>query len=699
MNLALVTPWFGKELVGGAERLAWELAFGLRARGHGTTVYTTCVESYARPWNKNTLTPGLALVDGLPVLRFPVDRTNLASFHAVNRKLLATDRRNFKPGAEILDEAETRRFVRDNIGSAKLVEHLAARAKTFDAVLFVPYLYGTTLQAWRAVADRAAIVPCLHDEAYAYLDPVSEMMRESAALFFNSQAEYELARRLYGPGIDPRSAVVGSGVATPEAGTLPVELAEKKYTLYIGRWDEGKNVSLLVEAFRRFRAITPESPLRLVFAGEGSEKQHFADASILGLGRVSDDERDGLLRNCVALLQPSVNESFSRSIMEAWACGRPVAVHRDCAVTAGALAETGAGWQAGDVAEWQRLFHRLDAAAPIELAALGSRGETYVRENASWERIFERYEERLLALVAARDAVPTRDIQVTQVLERAAYGDAETIFALQLDRTLRRRGAKTTVVAREVTEEMREAVRQAKNGVSGIRAAPTPSAKKLHGAADVQQFAVDAYVDITRWNIKPDAGLMAGLQDGRNNLLAVAPVVPENRQLECVELFAGYLAFDSNARLSMIGPIIDDAYARAVHQRIETLALEHRILLSGVVSHPVLAAFYRTAHLFISLRETYATGLSLLEAAAFDLPICALANEDARALLGNSGVLVTEIDRPLEMAALWHLLISDQALRAKILAGQRRRIVAISADRIADEMLEKFAEASPSRHD
>ncbi|MGC8485638.1 MAG: glycosyltransferase family 4 protein, partial [Candidatus Baltobacteraceae bacterium] len=467
MNLALVTPWFGEELVGGAERLAWDLAFGLRTRGHSTTVYTTCVESFASRWNKNTLKPGLSLIGELPVLRFPVDAANVTSFRAVNRKLLATERRSLKPGAAILDASETERFVRDNIGSSRLVEHLAARAKTFDAVLFLPYLYGTTLQAWRAVADRAVILPCLHDEPYAYLEPVAEMMRASAALLLNSRAEYELARRLYGPGIDPRSTVVGSGVAVPGIGRLPSALAEKKFVLYIGRWDEGKNVALLVDAFRRFRAIAPNSALHLVFAGAGTEQQRFADETILGLGRVSDEERDGLLRHCVALLQPSVNESFSRSIMEAWACGRPVAVHRDCAVTADALAETGAGWEAGDAAEWQRLFHQIDAAAPAELGALGARGEAYVRENASWERVFSRYEERLLALVAARETAPPRGMRVTQLLDRAAYGDAETVFALQLDSTLRRCGADAEVLAREVTEEMRGVVRPASNGATG----------------------------------------------------------------------------------------------------------------------------------------------------------------------------------------------------------------------------------------
>ncbi|MGC8484323.1 MAG: glycosyltransferase, partial [Candidatus Baltobacteraceae bacterium] len=184
----------------------------------------------------------------------------------------------------------------------------------------------------------------------------------------------------------------------------------------------------------------------------------------------------------------------------------------------------------------------------------------------------------------------------------------------------------------------------------------------------------------------------------RSNLLAVAPIAPQNRQLESIDLFARYLAFDSTARLSLVGPILDDEYARSVQQRIEALALEHRILLPGVVSQPALAAFYRTAHLFISLRDRYATGLSLLEAMAFDLPICALACEDAREILCGAGILATGLERPLEIAALWRLAIADASVRAPVLAGQRRRLAGISAERIAEETLAAVAEMAAPVH-
>ncbi|HUY10969.1 MAG TPA: glycosyltransferase, partial [Candidatus Dormibacteraeota bacterium] len=702
-------------LAGGAERLAWDLAHGLRRRGHNTTVYTTCADAFSSPWNRDVLAPGLSMYDELPVLRFRVDRVDLNSFRAVNRKLLAANSagpsRSLRSGSTVLDEAETTRFVRDNIGSSDLVAHLSARARTYDAVLFIPYLYGTTLRAWESVRDRAVIIPCLHDEAYAYLEPIADLMRGAARLLFNSRGEFELARRLFGPGIVPRSHVVGSGIALPaETDPSPVAPGER-YLLYLGRWDEGKNVGLIRDSFQRFRELATSSSLTLLFVGEGSDEQHFPSANIRGLGRVSDAERDRLLRNCTALLQPSVNESFSRVVMEAWAVGRPVVVHKDCAVTSDALEETTAGWAAGDAVEWQRAFNAIDAASDLELAELGARASAYIRENASWERVFDRYEEALGELIASRDPDRRRaSVRVAQILQHADYGDALTTFALQLDGELRRHGADTFVTAGVVDERLNGVVRHADlntiettrlrvvytptagSAESDLRLALTPSAKKGFEVAGAPATRAAPFVDLNRLNIAPDASLMLGLQDGRCNLLAVAPIDASNHQLEIIDVFAQYLAFDFTARLSLVGAVGENEYNRAVQEKIEGLGLEHRILLPGVVSHPALAAFYRTASLFISLRDRYETGLTLLEAMAFDVPLCVRATEDAREILGDAGVLHSDSNRSLELAALWRVLATDAPVRRKILAGQRRRIEQASGDRFTGELLDLLAQ-------
>src|SRR5437016_3409334 len=67
----------------------------------------------------------------------------------------------------------------------------------------------------RIVPEKAILLPCLHDEAYAYLPRVCEMMLGVAQLAFNSESTFAIARHLYGPAIIPRSTVVGSAISWP----------------------------------------------------------------------------------------------------------------------------------------------------------------------------------------------------------------------------------------------------------------------------------------------------------------------------------------------------------------------------------------------------------------------------------------------------------------------------------------------------
>ena len=87
----------------------------------------------------------------------------------------------------------------------------------------MPYLYGPTLLGLPYVAERAYLQPCLHDESYAYLPRVAEVAHLAKGLLFNSAGEYELALRLFGPGIAPKSTIVGEGVEFLEDVPAPAE--------------------------------------------------------------------------------------------------------------------------------------------------------------------------------------------------------------------------------------------------------------------------------------------------------------------------------------------------------------------------------------------------------------------------------------------------------------------------------------------
>ncbi|MFN2474945.1 MAG: hypothetical protein ABR526_01205 [Chthoniobacterales bacterium] len=81
MKLAVVIPWFGRDLKGGAEQQAWQVAARLAARGREIDVLTTCCRSHQDDWSTNHLLAGATNEpEGFTVRRFPVVTRDRAAF-------------------------------------------------------------------------------------------------------------------------------------------------------------------------------------------------------------------------------------------------------------------------------------------------------------------------------------------------------------------------------------------------------------------------------------------------------------------------------------------------------------------------------------------------------------------------------------------------------------------------------------------
>ncbi len=313
------------------------------------------------------------------------------------------------------------------------------------------------------MADRSFLHPCLHDEVYAYLPQVEHCFRTAKELLFNSEGEAFLACRLYGPGILSKSVVIGGGVEvipgrkeeTTYVKDLPV--GRTRFVLYLGRRDSTKNVDLLISAYIRFKTVHPASSLKLVLAGPGLTSFHDAEMGLYDLGLVSEEEKAALLTHCLALFQPSRNESYSRVLMEAWLCGRPVAAHTRCLATAIVVAKAQGGWLAEAETEWADLFVKVDNTSEEELTAWGAKGRQYARENAVWDKVIERYE-RALGLCKQIDTVPIRRKRrlaaIHQLLPGFAYGDAISNHALAMRDHLRRLGYHSEIFVRYLDPRM-----------------------------------------------------------------------------------------------------------------------------------------------------------------------------------------------------------------------------------------------------
>jgi len=398
-SYAFVVPRYGRAIAGGAETLVANLATRVAARGDRVEVWTTCARDN-RSW-ANEFPAGTTVEDGVTVRRFPVDARDLERW--IPRQIQIND----GMALPLEDQLE---WMSESVNSGALYEHIEAHGASFDALFFAPYLFGTTFWGSLIHPQRSYLIPCLHDEHYAYTEVIQSMFRQVAGALFNAAPERDLARSLYG---DIAGGEVGMGfepVPEEEIRELTPFFSEgAPYLLYVGRKETGKNVQLLIDYFtegKRARTI-PES-LRLVIAGAGSfEDLHRPGAltrdDIVDLVHVSEEEKRRLIRHAVALCQPSTNESFSIVIMEAWLLGIPVMVHAKCPVTRHHAIESGGGLYFSDAADFGLVVGELMSNEPLR-RAMGESGCAYVRRRYDWAAVLGRFDAVVEDLLTRREA-------------------------------------------------------------------------------------------------------------------------------------------------------------------------------------------------------------------------------------------------------------------------------------------------------
>lgn len=378
LRLAFVVPRYG-EVVGGAELYAAWLARHLAAVGHQVEVFTTCALDHTT-W-KNVLRPGVQVHDGVKVRRFPTDKRDRRLHLELERAIAA---------GLVLTREEQLLWLSNGVRSTAMERKIRSRASGYDLVIAMPYLFGTTYFAVTSCPERAVVIPCLHDEPYAHLEVMREMLRTSMGVMFNSLPESRLGRDL--AGALNRWAVVGIGFDRPGPGDGEKFLRRHKlsdrFLLYVGRRETGKNVPELVDHFIRYRERRGND-LQLVLAGSG-ELPVPPRKGVLSLDVDWRRERDAMYSASTVVCQPSRNESFSIVLMQAWLARRPVVVHGRGAVTRFHCERSNGGLWYYSYAEFEEILDRLLGDESLR-AALGDSGRRFVEREYSWDAVLGRF--------------------------------------------------------------------------------------------------------------------------------------------------------------------------------------------------------------------------------------------------------------------------------------------------------------------
>ncbi|HEX5225347.1 MAG TPA: glycosyltransferase family 4 protein [Solirubrobacteraceae bacterium] len=385
MRIAIVTRRYWPA-IGGVERVAMNLGETLAARGHEVRVIAQCVDEgrFGRMTH--------IIRENQRFAPFQHDGVNVVQFRPTRprRTLLLPFALELIP---LMGRLSQRRLRRHSAAYyAAVVEPVLS---PLLAGVDVVHVLGGEVMAYAAVraAARAgipsAISPFAHPGDWGFDSGSIRAYREADAVIATTRADAAVYR---GAGVDParlrvvalpvppivRRAAAGDPLPVPDGAPLVVFLGARRPT---------KGVELLLAAAPHVWARHPET--RFAFVGPG-DPLGSADARILDVGRVEDDERGRWLARAQLLCLPSSSESFGMVVGEAWSESVPVVVS-DIPVLRELVEDSGGGLVAA------RTEHALAEAIsslladPGEARSRGARGQQFWRSQLAPEAVCDRH--------------------------------------------------------------------------------------------------------------------------------------------------------------------------------------------------------------------------------------------------------------------------------------------------------------------
>ncbi len=379
-KIAFVCQRYGLEVNGGAELYCRRIAEKLSSL-YDVTIYTTCAKNHIT-W-ANEYQAGEENVNGVLVKRFLSEKErDLTKFNDISNIVW------LHPNHTEDQEAD---FVREQGPYCpKLIAAIKEDHKQYKVVIFVTYLYYTSVEGLFLDLDNAVIIPTIHDEESVYLGIYEKALKKAKSFIWNTEEERQFAVNRF-PFISNCPGIIsGIGIDQPQTKLpdLPSELIGEEYIVYAGRIEEGKGCDKMFAYFQRYKERYHKK-IKLVLIGK-AVMDIPDNPDIIYLGFVSEEMKYAVLEKSIALVLFSHFESLSMVVLESMIMGRPVLVTGFSEVLKGHCIRSNAGLYFYDYLEFAGTLNYL-LSHPAEYEVMRENGKRYVRENYQWDVIIQKY--------------------------------------------------------------------------------------------------------------------------------------------------------------------------------------------------------------------------------------------------------------------------------------------------------------------
>jgi glycosyltransferase involved in cell wall biosynthesis len=386
IRLGIVVQRYGREVVGGAETLARDIAQRLNVSDTDVTVFTTTARNYIT-W-ENEYKPGDSILKGVNIKRFPVEKP---------RDILAFNQFSdvfFKQQPEERDE--NRWIWEQGPYSPALIEGIRQAQQEINLFIFFTYLYYPTVEGMKVVKKPVILFPTAHDEPPIHLNVMKEVFQRPEALFFLTGAEMEFVKKTFQPGNSMTLIRTGTEIndSCDENLFKRKYLQYVPYILYAGRIEKGKGLEPVLEAYREIRKK------RLIhFVLMGKKLMDLPEMEGLKyVGYVSEEEKQSAFKGAVFSVQPSPLESLSLTTLESFSGKTPVLVNKRSAVLCEHIELSGGGFAYDTIDQFIQHFYTLYDKRQLR-REMGLKGYRYTKEFFSWDVVIEKIKKAMASVL------------------------------------------------------------------------------------------------------------------------------------------------------------------------------------------------------------------------------------------------------------------------------------------------------------